>query len=234
MNKHYLRGIVQEALNSILIKEEETDGQFSVKNIPLLPSFRQRINYCIQYLGKPIGNGSSRTVFRLDDRWVLKVAKNNKGLAQNEYEGGYDTYRDSFGIFPEKNRELSDMENYTYIITEYAKPLRVQDVKTSLGISWHDFQKFINTSGYHRDYDGRRGGYWGERFNNDDYNALLDYDDERTGQLSKFQNYIYNTNVCYQDIMRKANLGTITRDGQLCIVILDDGITDDIYNQYYR
>lgn len=38
-------------------------------------------------LGNPIGNGSSRMVFQISDERVLKVAKNAKGIAQNEAEG---------------------------------------------------------------------------------------------------------------------------------------------------
>ena len=44
------------------------------------------IYYCREMLGEPIGNGSSRIVFQIDDETVLKLAKNNAGIAQNMEE----------------------------------------------------------------------------------------------------------------------------------------------------
>lgn len=58
-----------------------------------------------------IGNGSSRRVYRLDDK-VLKVAKNAKGLEQNSCAGDYLLINE--GILPEKHGEGLD-----YIITDY-------------------------------------------------------------------------------------------------------------------
>lgn len=59
------------------------DG-FSFETLTSLSSYKKRIAYCKQMLGQPIGNGSSRIVFQISDERVLKVAKNQKGIAQNE------------------------------------------------------------------------------------------------------------------------------------------------------
>lgn len=36
------------------------------------------------------------------------------------------------------------------------------------------------------------------------------------------------------DLQRLANLGMVLRDGQLEIVILDSGLTQQIYDEYYK
>ena len=61
-------------------------------------SFKQRLAYCREMLGDPIGEGSSRIVFRIDDETVLKLAKNSKGIAQNleEIRLGTEPYLSSF------------------------------------------------------------------------------------------------------------------------------------------
>lgn len=44
------------------------------------------INYADQSLKEPIGRGSSRIVYRVNAKKVLKIAKNNLGLLQNQME----------------------------------------------------------------------------------------------------------------------------------------------------
>lgn len=53
-------------------------------------SFAGRLRAARALLGRPIGSGSGRAVFDLGDGAVLKVAKNPRGVAQNEIESdGY-------------------------------------------------------------------------------------------------------------------------------------------------
>ena len=75
-------------LNSSQIKQlnEAMDNTFSFDELSSIKALSKRVLYCKQHLGNPIGNGSSRMVFQIDDEKVLKLAKNRKGLAQNNVE----------------------------------------------------------------------------------------------------------------------------------------------------
>ena len=63
-----------------------------------------------------IGSGSSRDVFDLDNGYVLKVAKNRAGIAQNESEYNI-SYFDNSGLFA-KVIEVSN--NFKFLIMEKA------------------------------------------------------------------------------------------------------------------
>ena len=63
--------------------DEAYPTSFNIEEFKQLKSFNQRIQYCEQHLQR-ISSGSSRIVYKIDDEKVLKLAKNKKGLAQNE------------------------------------------------------------------------------------------------------------------------------------------------------
>lgn len=86
-----------------------------LKSYPIIPTYAGKVRYCKRHLGFPIGNGSARIVFQLDDEKCLKLAKNRKGIAQNGAE--YDSADDD-----------------SWIVTEYVLPAKQKDFKQCLGI----------------------------------------------------------------------------------------------------
>ena len=98
-----LLNIVESILNSVRdmyegfneeeLTEEYPEG-FNWDEFKKLPNHSKRIKYAKEYLGRPIGKGSSRIVFRVDETKVLKLALNQKGIAQNAAETSW--YGDSY------------------------------------------------------------------------------------------------------------------------------------------
>lgn len=126
---------------------EAIQNGFSFGYLKTLPSFAAKIKYCTEGLGKPIGAGSSRIVFQIDDQWVLKLAKNTKGIVQNEYESNvYDNYKKAMDFTPNINDRLSDLDNFSYIVSEYILPLKSKDVEVCLGMTWEKFCHFLDWS----------------------------------------------------------------------------------------
>ena len=76
----------QEKLLGIKLQEAALDS-FSLQELSNISSFRGRVQYCRQMLGLPIGNGSSRMTFQIDDEKVLKLAKNEKALHKMKRSG---------------------------------------------------------------------------------------------------------------------------------------------------
>ena len=71
------------------IEEMAYPASFTMEELKKLNSFAQRIRYCNQHLNK-INSGSGRIIYQIDDKKVLKLAKNRKGIAQNSVEAeGY-------------------------------------------------------------------------------------------------------------------------------------------------
>lgn len=215
-----LQQLIKENLNKITVNEAMMDG-FSFETLTSLSSYKKRIDYCKQMLGQPIGNGSSRIVFQISDERVLKVAKNQKGIAQNEAEGEWG--KQNYDIFP----TLYNVDdNYIFLETEYVLPCKKEDFQQVLGISFEEFKDFIKCA--YNSY-ARRPLY--TNMSQERYVELL----ENNENLYSINTYLADyqlENVA--DLLRLANLGLVRRNGEERIVILDDGLTEEIFNTYYR
>ena len=208
-----------------LIREAQ-DDTFSLEELSSITSFKGRYNYCIAHIGSHVGKGSSRATFQLDDSKVLKLAINEKGIAQNGQEGRNDYYLQQLGIVP----EIYDTDdNDKWIITEYVLPAKAKDFKECLGIDEQTFYHFLLTS-----YVKRKGNkYERMRFAHDmlddaTFNELAEDED-----LMNWDDYIGSYDISIGDMLRRCNYGMALRGGYPTIVLLDNGLTYEIYNDYY-
>ena len=64
---------------------EDYPSSWNIEEFKSLRSFAERKRYCDANLQK-IASGSGRIVYKVDNQKVLKLAKNKKGVAQNEIE----------------------------------------------------------------------------------------------------------------------------------------------------
>jgi hypothetical protein len=201
---------------------EAMDDSFSLEELSQLPTFVSRLNYCKQHLGNPIGNGSSRTVFQIDDGKCLKLAKNAKGIAQNEVE--YDRHVESYDVTPSLFEQDDDNK---WIITEYVLPAKAQDIKECLGIDFKTFCDFVKCCYNCYAYNGYKRP---TEMSEEEFVELLD--------SNQWFNDLYYYMADYQlpcgDLLRLSNLGMVMRYGEPQIVILDSGLNNDVYNKYYK
>ena len=200
---------------------------FSLEELTNIQSFKGKQQYCIQNLGKPIGNGSSRQVFQIDDNKVLKLAKNTKGIKQNEYEGTDDYYKSSLSIFPEV---FEHDENYTWIVSEYVLPAKEQDFKHCFGMSFDEWRSVIKAMEI-----AHKGGR--QRY----LDFIRPMESKKVWELcdknetiADFNDYIGSYSVGIGDFYTINNYGLALRGNQPQIVILDSGLSEDIYNSYYK
>lgn len=193
--------------------KEAADNSFSLKELSNISSFQQRMNYCVEHLGKNIGRGSSRVVFQINDEKVLKLAMNPKGIAQNQTEINLsnDCYRPL--IFP----EVLDYDNDSlWIISQFVLPAKKTDFKKCIGLTFDDFCDWLNGIKY-------------------DYSYAVDLYDNSTDQefLDEVEEYVNNYDIPIGDLKRISNWGLrkIYNDIELCL--LDNGLTLDVYDNYY-
>ena len=194
---------------------EAVSDEFSFETLKSLPSFNQRLTYCKEHLGPNIGRSSSRIVFQLTDEICLKLAKNVKGIAQNELEfrNSDDYYIDN--LFP-KVFDESDSENYLFLVSEYVLPAKKSDFNIVDNISFNDFETILTQL--------RRGIRLTQEENN-----IYDESDLVRG----IYDYAINYDVPIVELTRIQNYGLVYRDNQATIVLLDSGFNDDIYQQHY-
>lgn len=218
--------IINEKQEKILknkILDEAIGFGFSLGYLKTLNSFKKKLEYCKEYLGFPIGRGSSRICFQLDDERILKFAYNKKGIAQNEEE--FRLCNDSFAtITPNVFHELSDTENFTFIVSEYVLPAKESDFDAICGVDFTTFTHVIKT--VESWYNPRvRSRY----LTDEDVEQLCNDSDD----IREFVDYISNYQPVTGDMMRISNYGIVSRNNQACIVLLDSGLTQEIYNNFY-
>lgn len=213
--------ITEEQAKYIKTINEAQDETFSLEELSNINSFKDRYNYCLQHIGKPCGRGSSRIVFQLTDDKILKLAYNQKGIAQNQAE-------DDVYICVSPKVFDRDME-YKWLVSEYVLPAKEQDFKECLGLSFQQFCDFIASIYYYRFNDGRLCVQY-EIMDEEPFNQLL----EENEDLLEFDDYIGNYRPPYGDLMRICNYGMVMRNGYPTIVLLDSGLTEEILNKHYR
>ena len=216
------------------IDEAAYPETFNMEEFKTIRSFAERVRYCkarLHYLGK----GSSRIVFRIDDTTVLKLAWNQKGIAQNEAEAAVknDYVLSRYDFIP----EVYDVdENYYWIEMAYARRANQQDFKRLTGYPFKVFYYWViyvfnNSLIRNRAY---------ARYIPDEYKRLFDSDKwEDTYEYSLFDeinDYMCNYDVQgWADLCAVRNWGVqIDKDGTEKLVLIDSGLSNDVLDAYYK
>lgn len=220
---------LSEEQNALLVKcyiNEAMSEGFSFETLQELPTFNARLKYCKQMLGFPIGNGSSRIVFQLDDKKVLKLAKNQKGIAQNEAECDWYVQNNHSDVVPLVFENESDTDDFTFLVSEYVLPCKNQDFKQVFGFDFETFRKLMVTivSCYNP-----RVVIFG-KLTDEEYQNLWSQNEEL---IQSWYDYLTNCQPPLGDLRRIVNYGMVKRYNDVYIVLLDSGLTDEIYKEYY-
>jgi hypothetical protein len=194
---------------------------FNIEEFKQLKSFNQRIQYCEQHLQR-ISSGSSRIVYKIDDEKVLKLAKNKKGLAQNKAEIDYGTEIYLEGIVA---NIFEYEENGLWVEMELAKKITEGEFKRISGFNFKDFAAALNN--YYHERTNYRNGY---KMEVDSEIVAEMWEDEFVYGI--FQ-YLGNYKVTVGDLTRLSTYGIVKRDGQDTIVLIDYGLTEDVYKSHY-
>ena len=206
--------------------QEYSDERFNTDDFAQINSFAKRIAYCRERLGQHIGNGSSRTVYAIDDNKVLKIAKNNKGIAQNEVE--YNSAQDGYmGDLFSQIYEF-DENNLQWIVCERARPARKKDFLQLCGITYEKFCHYCLyfESQYKRD----RFGYTRTKLTDEEWDYIHD-----NPTLSQFYYYISDYQpTSVREIIALRNLGIVNRNGEDELIIIDSGFDDEVSKLYTK
>jgi len=168
-----------------------------------------------------IGSGSGRIVYDIDGNNVFKLAKNQKGIAQNEVEVNVGTDYLAQDITTNVHEYSKD---FTWIIVEKAKKVSKKRIKELTGIPSLDELYY-----YLRNFDNRNKGK----------GCLFGVEPEIKKQLDKneFVNELLdlmnNYNITSGDLGKPSSYGEVLRDGQPAIVVSDYGLNDEVYATYY-
>ena len=212
------------------INDAMKDG-FRLDMLTAASSFLEMEMYCRRMLGEPIGVGSSRIVFQIDDEVCLKLAKNEKGIAQNKEEimiAATTKIR-----FIPKIYNGTDEENGKWIITQYVIPATEMDFRKTIGMDFAEIYNFIYAQNVRFGSNDRLSVAMAEMTIN---SIRAKYSKNR--MATRLLNDIYKLKKSYNqligDASRIENWGMALENGRPCMVILDSGCSEEIFNKYYR
>ena len=199
---------------------------FNMELFKNLHSFAARIRYCQERLQR-IASGSSRIVYKIDDEKVLKLAKNQKGIAQNQNETDY--YLQQIGCFA-KVYDF-DNENYLWVEMQLATKAKPSDFERITGYKFDVICAWIDYC--HESYSGRkfyRNRAYDEIFNSEEFQENYEY-----SIFYMIQDYLGNYGLeSTGDLKRISSWGVVRNGGQEELVLIDFGLTDNTYETYYN
>jgi len=208
----------------VMVKEDSLEEvypeMFKMEEFKTITTFKERIRYCEAFLQR-ISSGSSRIVYKIDDEKVLKLAKNKKGLAQNEVEIEYSDE----GL----DEVLAKIYNYDpnnlWVEMELARKVSVSDFKRITGFNFKDYAAAVHN--------------YGEAVNARGVSHEMDVDKEIVAEMWEdefvydiFQ-YIGNYGIPAGDLKKLSTYGIVNGDNDERIVIIDYGLTSEVYSSYY-
>jgi hypothetical protein len=188
-----------------------------------LKSFAKRIKYCEENLQR-ISSGSSRIVYKIDDEKVLKLAKNKKGLSQNEIEIEYSGYYDLSDILA---RTFDYADDNTWVEMELARRVTAPIFKQIVGFDWKDYIMAMDKQ-YRRVNPQKSIGRYREEPNTEIEDKMW----ENEFCYSMFS-LLGNYDIPVGDLLRFSSYGVVNRNGKNTIVLIDYGLNNENYESYY-
>ena len=188
-----------------------------------LRNHAERNRYAAEHLQK-IAAGSSRIVYKIDDEKVLKLAKNDKGIAQNETEiqWGNDSY---FGSILANTFDSDD--NALWVEMELARKINKHEFKKETGLDIDYVSMYLKN--WEAEQNGRR--------------AIFGLDPELVAKINEndfitqVKEFAQSADIEVGDFGASSSYGIVKRDGHRglgTLVITDYGLTKDVYSTHYE
>lgn len=199
--------------------DEDYPLSWNIEEFKNLKSFNKRIKYCEQNLQR-ISSGTSRIVYKIDETKVLKLAKNEKGIAQNKTEINFsEDY-----LWDMVVAKLFDYdEDGLWVEMELARKVTTSIWNNIVGIPidiFRDGTRFMEQQKGKTLYRLKEPERMEELYENDFTSTILDL--------------IANYDVGSGDFGKLSTYGLVNRDGKDEIVIIDYGLTNEVYDSYYK
>jgi len=208
------------------VEEMAYPASFNMDAFKAIPSYAGKIKYCKEKLGKQLGRGSSRMVFPIDNEKVLKLAMNDKGIAQNEAECDY--YLQQIGLFA---KIYDTDENYRWIEMQLARKATAGDFKKFFGYPFKVICAYVD---YVYSLYARRSPFRDRSYDNL-FKQIGDSDEYYDSVFYMLYEYMANTQLnAIGDLKRLSSWGVVSENGEESLVIIDYGLNDDVAQEYYH
>lgn len=216
-----LRKIIREYLEEII--DEAYPTSFDMETFKSLKSHSARNKYAAEHLQR-LSSGSSRIVYKIDEEKVLKLAKNDKGVAQNEVEisHGQDDYL-RYIVARVFDHDLKNL----WLEMELARKLTKSEFKKLTGFNFDDFAAAI--ANHEIDVRGHKLSY---KYKQQIDSKIADAMWENEFIYGIFD-YIGSYDVPAGDFQKLSSFGIVKRNGQDEIVLIDYGLSEEVQSAHY-
>jgi hypothetical protein len=182
-----------------------------LSNLEGLETYNARKNYAERNL-KHLSSGSSRIVYLTPGKTIIKLAKNDKGIAQNKAESNPEMKSKYL------NPIISAAKNHYWLETHYLEKITEKEFEEMTGLKFEEFGDSLRYG--LQDVSGNKDKDKPKDFEkvskSDIYKELKDVGE-------KFK-------LLPGDLARISSWGT--KDGRP--VLIDAGLTRDIFDEYYE
>ena len=209
-----------DKMKSFIIDEtllgEDYPENFSLDDLVRERSYNAKIRYISQHLRK-IGAGSAREVYYVDSTKVVKLAKNDKGVAQNGVEAqGYiqNAYSDIVA------RVYASDDNDIWLEMELAKKISPKRFKELTGLDFNEFGRMLV---YMIDNKTHFGTPPQEKID-----AYAEH--PFAGELIEMAG---NLSMPSGDFQKINSFGEVTREGHQLPVVVDYGFDEHVKSTHY-
>lgn len=199
---------------------------WNVEEFANIKSYAGRIKYCQERLHK-LGAGSSRIVYQIDDEKCLKLAKNQKGIAQNEAEAN--SYAVEAGIGAQI---YNWSDNFEWVEMQLAAPVTQSSFKRVTGYYFSLVEKFVLWTYNHYANEFKKKFIYIPK---QEEALFISFLDESHPFFAPLYNYMSNTGIeSIGDLTKISSYGIVITNGDEDVVLIDYGLTEDILNKYYK
>lgn len=199
------------AVDSEKLPEDSENLKTILSNLEKLDTYQARKKYAEKNL-KHLSSGSSRIVYLSDKNTIIKMAKNDKGIAQNKAESN-PKMKSKF-----LNKILSHAKNYSWIEVCYLNKITVKDFKEMTGLEFDNFGESIRYG--LKDVSGNKNKDKPKNFDKVEKSEIYK-EMKRIGEKFK---------LMPGDLARISSWGM--KDDSP--VLIDAGLTKDVFEDYYE
>lgn len=217
---------LETILNPLNLSEMAYPVEFNMETLKSLRSYSKRLQY-VQSLLPRISSGSSRVVYKIDDEKVLKVAKNKKGLAQNQAETDWGAQQ-----YDVVAKIFDTDENDLFLEMELARKVSPKLFKQATEVSFEEFQIYLQHVAW------RKGDSRSDPLSNASNREVVS--PERIEELHEnewlqdFSTFVTSYDYYLPgDFSKLSTYGLVERNSYPWIVIIDFGFTEGVRKEHY-
>ncbi len=205
------------------IVREDYPAMWNKEEFEKITSFAGKLKYANEHLQK-IASGSGRAVFKVDEQKALKIAKNKKGLAQNSVEA--EGYIQNFSVVAKTYDIGDDIRGVGpfWVEMELAKKISKSRFKELAGVA------IDRAYAYFARYEAKNLG-------RKRWTSMSDEEAEKLRDnpfIVEMIDLIGNYDMSTGDFGRTSTYGEVIRDGKPKVVLVDFGLTNTVWDDYYK